>query len=241
MRGSSTASTSPIPLTTDSPLSGRGAMTGSASASGAPPPAATVAGPRRQRSSPGGPAVDDVAMIYLVDAVRAFADRIVIHGRFASTPPIDCQQVEVRTSWDSQTELANRAYFAERLHYELAWPARTESHLAVMFTGVHGLAAVNATWGYETGIRVFSLVTGRLVASLRSPDTLTRVGASQFAVICPDLIDVEQAMIVADRMRAATGAGILIAGRHVTLSLSVSVAFARHRSIQMADKSAVEQ
>jgi diguanylate cyclase (GGDEF)-like protein len=165
-------------------------------------------------------------------AGRVFPDRIVIHERAADIPPTDVQQLEVLTSWDPRTESATRAHFAELLRHELARPIGSTRRLAVLFAGIHGLAAVNATWGHETGIRVLSLVTGRLLDSLRWPNTLTRVGATQFAVICPDLMDAEQAMNVADRMRAATGAAIHTAGCHVTLSLSVSVGFAKYKSIQ---------
>jgi GGDEF domain-containing protein len=123
--------------------------------------------------------------------------------------------------------LANWESFAERLIHELTHPVHEGRRLAVLFTHVHGLAAVNLTGADTSCARALGLLTRRLRNSLRPPDTLIRIGESRFAVICPNLSDAEQAMNVADRMRAATAAPLLVAGHDVALTLSVSVALTR--------------
>ena len=100
--------------------------------------------------------------------------------------------------------------------------------LAILFIRVQGLAAVIVTGEDRSCARLLGLLTWRLWNSLRAPDILIRISGNEFAVICPDLSDAEQAMNVADRMRAAAAAPLLVVGDDIALTLSVSVDFTRY-------------
>ena len=159
---------------------------------------------------------------------RAVRDMVVVQGRYPGMWPIQVHRLPNRMSWEHRSELANWESFAERLNHELAHPVHWGHRLAILFIRVQGLAAVILAGEEKSRARLLGLVTWRLWNSLRAPDTLTRISGTEFAVICPDLSDAEQAMNVADRMRAATAVPVSVAGDDIALTLSVSVAFTRY-------------
>jgi GGDEF domain-containing protein len=159
---------------------------------------------------------------------RAFRDWIVVQGRHRGRWPVRLHQLPTQMSWDHRAELANWESFADRLNHELAHPVRWGHRLAILFIRIQGLAAVVLTGEDKSCAHLLGLLTWRLWNSVRPPDTLTRISRNEFTVICPDLSDAEQAMNVADRMRAAMAAPLSVAGDDIALPLSVSVAFTRY-------------
>lgn len=86
---------------------------------------------------------------------------------------------------DAMTGLATRALFDDHLALELARSRRNGSFLAVFVLGLE--FPVSRDPGDQR--RWMRMVGERLRSSLRQGDTIARVGATEFAVIVPDLRD----------------------------------------------------
>lgn len=133
-------------------------------------------------------------------------------------------ELEAHADRDPLTGLANRAAFMNRLRHEIARSVRTGADVAVLFADVDGLKAVNDTYGHEAGDDVLMGLGRRLAESLRPEDTLARMGGDEFAVVCADLLDLDQALTLAERLRAAAAEPIAIRGGHLSVTVSVGVA-----------------
>jgi diguanylate cyclase (GGDEF)-like protein len=85
-------------------------------------------------------------------------------------------------------ELSSRAALAGKLSKLLAGGAQEGTRGAFLLVGVNGLTDINATFGYDIGDEVISVVCQRLATAVRDGDCLGRLSSSKFGVLlqCDD-------------------------------------------------------
>jgi len=125
---------------------------------------------------------------------------------------------------DSLTGLVNRSHFLECTEQALR---RNERHLArvgVVFVDLDGFKQVNDLGGHALGNRVLLAVASRLRNAVRSADLVARIGGDEFAVLCEDLANDEQANFVVRRIAATLAEEIELDGEAWPVSASVGCA-----------------
>jgi two-component system cell cycle response regulator len=126
---------------------------------------------------------------------------------------------------DSLTELWNRATILETLQRELTRSRRENQPLAVIMADIDHFKQINDMHGHLVGDRVLRQTAQRLLAMLRTYDTVGRYGGEEFLVVLPGC-GASEALTLAERLRECMEAEP-IADNHqalrVTLSLGVSV------------------
>jgi diguanylate cyclase (GGDEF)-like protein len=109
-------------------------------------------------------------------------------------------------SSDGLTGVANRRTFDERLATEWKRCIKAKSQLAIVFVDVDYFKAFNDSYGHIAGDACLQQVAHALGACVkRTNDVLARYGGEEFAAILPSTT-LEEAIIVAERMRAAVEA-----------------------------------
>jgi diguanylate cyclase (GGDEF)-like protein/PAS domain S-box-containing protein len=126
--------------------------------------------------------------------------------------------------YDFLTRLPNRTLFDERLSQALALAERSKQLVAVMLIDMNGFKAVNDVFGRAEGDRLLSITADRLLATLRTCDTLARIGGDEFAVLCVDIESSRVASVLANRLRASVCKRLVCNGVTFTPSLSIGVA-----------------
>ncbi len=101
---------------------------------------------------------------------------------------------------DGLTGLPNRELLRDRFAFYRAHADRNNTQIAVLFVDLDGFKAVNDCCGHESGDYVLKQVARRLKACVRESDTVARYGGDEFVVIANDLVDVQQASVVADEI-----------------------------------------
>lgn len=103
---------------------------------------------------------------------------------------------------DSLTGLPNRALFMDRLQHCIARSRRSNELFAVFFLDVDRFKLVNDSLGHMTGDALLVQIAERLRDSLRSPDTVARVGGDEFLLLLEDT-GMDEAVMVAERLLEA--------------------------------------
>ncbi|SHH79212.1 bifunctional diguanylate cyclase/phosphodiesterase [Ferrimonas marina] len=84
---------------------------------------------------------------------------------------------------DALTGLPNRAMFHHELAKSLGSIGRTDEQIALMFLDLDEFKRVNDTLGHDIGDELLKTVANRLQKSVRSMDTVCRLGGDEFTVI----------------------------------------------------------
>ncbi len=106
---------------------------------------------------------------------------------------------------DPLTGAANRPGIEREAARALEAAMRDGTPLSLLILDLDHFKAINDRYGHAAGDKVLREVTAAWQAQLRGRDPLGRIGGEEFVVVCPDT-GLEQALVVADRLRDATNA-----------------------------------
>ena len=109
------------------------------------------------------------------------------------------------TLLDPLTGIANRPGIEREAARALDAAIRDDTPLSLLMLDLDHFKAINDRYGHAAGDKVLRAVTAAWQAQLRGRDPLGRVGGEEFVVVCPDT-SLEQALVVAGRLREATNA-----------------------------------
>lgn len=126
--------------------------------------------------------------------------------------------------YDDLTGLPNRRLFHDRLRIALARARRTERRMALLFVDIDRFKEVNDELGHAAGDRLLQEISSRLAQCARGSDTVARFGGDEFVMLADELAQPDDAALVADKIRAAVGAPLMIADRIVQVSASIGIA-----------------
>ena len=136
---------------------------------------------------------------------------------------------------DALTGLSNRALFLDRVEHALARRNRNALDTAVLFLDLDRFKSVNDTFGHSAGDELLVAVARRMESVVRPGDTVCRLGGDEFAVLCEELGDERDALVVADRVAKAVGAPVVVSGHQVCVTASIGIAFATTAAYETAD------
>ncbi|MEC7815627.1 MAG: sensor domain-containing diguanylate cyclase [Pseudomonadota bacterium] len=134
-------------------------------------------------------------------------------------------ELEEMATRDPLTGLFNRREFTRVLNEELERANRYERPMALLWIDFDRFKDINDTWGHAAGDAVLCDVSHTLLDSVRSVDTVGRIGGEEFVVVLPEL-DVEEAREAAERLRIRVREQpvSLDSGHDVNLTISIGVA-----------------
>jgi diguanylate cyclase (GGDEF)-like protein len=143
-------------------------------------------------------------------------------------PAADVAALARQASHDELTGLANRGLLGDRVTQALA--RRRDEHclLALLYLDLDRFKSVNDGFGHAAGDAALRTLASRLTACLRPSDTAARIGGDEFVLLCDDLSEAEDALVIVDRALAAAAAPLAVGDGTVEVRASVGVAFGEH-------------
>ncbi|MCL6753632.1 CHASE2 domain-containing protein [Nostoc sp. CCCryo 231-06] len=176
---------------------------------------------------------DSAGNFFLVGVIRDITQRKLMEEQLKRTAAeLLCSNKELKLKedhlrhlayHDPLTGLSNRKFFAEQLCESLHWAQHNNLLLGVLFIDLDGFKQINDTLGHEAGDRLLTTIAGRLSNSLRSSDTVSRLGGDEFTVILRAIPNVQIAAKIAAQILTSISKPVVLDGYAIRVSASIGI------------------
>ncbi|MFZ6719309.1 diguanylate cyclase domain-containing protein [Undibacterium sp. Ji49W] len=133
-------------------------------------------------------------------------------------------RLAILNNHDSLTKLPNRHYFHRLLTNCLDDAVASDELAALMFIDLDHFKGLSESFGYDAGDLILTTMANRLCAVLRSTDTLCRVDGDEFAVIMPQVGNLDVVKTLAERLVQAIHQPMTLRGKQIVITASIGVA-----------------
>jgi diguanylate cyclase (GGDEF)-like protein/PAS domain S-box-containing protein len=135
------------------------------------------------------------------------------------------EQLQHEAMHDVMTGLPNRAMFIDHLELAIARAQRNEARkFAVLYVDLDRFKIINDSLGHAVGDQLLKEVALRLWKCVRAGDTVARLGGDEFVLLLEDIYEENEAIEVAERIKAELAAPFTLNGREVYTTVSIGVA-----------------
>jgi diguanylate cyclase (GGDEF)-like protein/PAS domain S-box-containing protein len=124
---------------------------------------------------------------------------------------------------DYLTHLPNRLLLDDRLAQAMVAAGRHQQQLAVLFVDVDRFKHINDSLGHAIGDELLVSVARRLVASVRSTDTVSRQGGDEFVILLSNIAHMADAAISANKILAALSQPHRVKEHDLQITASVGI------------------
>jgi len=140
-------------------------------------------------------------------------------------------EAEVLATTDALTSIANRYFFEQRLHHEIARANRFNEALSLIAMDIEHFKNINDLQGHIAGDMVLIKITNLINNHVREIDVFARWGGDEFMILLPNTSQVE-AENVAEKFRSLIADENIIQGHCVTASFGVAELVSKESSEQ---------
>ncbi len=158
----------------------------------------------------------------LIDIHGAITHFIAVHEDITARKDAEAR-IEQMAYHDALTGLCNRAELQKRLEQAVGHARRHSRSMALHFIDLDRFKVVNDTLGHAVGDALLKSVAERIQGCLRASDTAARIGGDEFAVLQPEVANLEGAAALARKIIGVMAAPFRLSGRDLYTSLSVGI------------------
>ena len=124
---------------------------------------------------------------------------------------------------DTLTKLPNRTLLQDRLSQAITTAGRNGTRIAILFVDLDGFKHINDSLGHAIGDRLLQSVAKRLLAAVRTSDTVSRIGGDEFVVLLSEVAHAGDAGVKAGKILAALNAPLEIDQHNLRVTASIGV------------------
>lgn len=161
-----------------------------------------------------------------INAVKDDAGNIINHFAIFSDllQKMAVEELDHLKHYDPLTDLPNRALLEDRLESAITHARQYERFIGVIFLNLDHFHTVNDLFGHGGGDDILTITALRLVDSVPSQATVTRLSADTFVVVLPDINTTEEIGRFAERITQRLYQPFTLSVQQVQLSACLGVA-----------------
>jgi diguanylate cyclase (GGDEF)-like protein/PAS domain S-box-containing protein len=175
-----------------------------------------------------GRVLGTITLYYRTKQSAPEADHALVErATHMATIAFERDQVEIQLNYlathDPLTHLPNRHLFEINLNKAIAQSQQSNSMFALMFIDLDRFKNVNDELGHNFGDELLKHVAKRLIGTVRSSDTVGRLGGDEFTVILENIEHPRDAEIIAEKLVQILSSRFQIEGNDVFISCSIGI------------------
>ena len=151
---------------------------------------------------------------------------VIVTARIVDAEVAALRALEDMARHDELTGLVNRHAVFDQVSRALQGDVRSGTRVGMVFCDLDGFKSVNDTYGHSAGDALLRSIARRLERAVRSVDVVARIGGDELLVVLNGVRDLDDAVAIAEKIRAEVRQPTPIPGGTVTVSASVGVAVA---------------
>jgi diguanylate cyclase (GGDEF)-like protein/PAS domain S-box-containing protein len=124
---------------------------------------------------------------------------------------------------DGLTGLPNRLLFQDRLDQALALAKTKDTSVGVFFLDIDNFKKINDTLGHDIGDLLLQAVAQRLFLTIRSVDTVARMGGDEFTIILAHMDQKEEAIFLATKVLEVINTPFVFDEHTITITTSIGI------------------
>jgi diguanylate cyclase (GGDEF)-like protein len=129
--------------------------------------------------------------------------------------------LEYESSHDPLTHIRNRRSYEKTVDSEINRSLRYEQPLSLVMFDVDCFKDINDELGHKAGDAVLVEIAGMVERSVRTSDSVFRMGGDEFSIIIPG-VELEGVLRLAEKIRRQVAGQAFVGERKITLSLGVA-------------------
>ncbi len=126
-------------------------------------------------------------------------------------------------NYDNLTGLPNRRLLMNYLSQAITLVRRRALYAAVLFIDLDRFKLINDTLGHSAGDELLKEVAERLKKCVRLSDTVGRLGGDEFIVLLPDIEQIEDIIIICNRINTIFDSHLKIGEHEVSVMMSIGI------------------
>jgi diguanylate cyclase (GGDEF)-like protein/PAS domain S-box-containing protein len=151
-----------------------------------------------------------------VVGVYAILKNITEHKRYE-------HEIWTMAHYDQLTGLANRHQFRVAAEVALAQATEQPCGLGVLFIDLDRFKNINDNLGHDIGDQVLISVAKRMSSCVRSENVLAWMGGDEFAVLVPQMKNIDEAKAIADRIQEVIRRPLVVDQYEFYLTSSIGI------------------
>lgn len=124
---------------------------------------------------------------------------------------------------DALTDLANRAYFFQRINEEAGKSERDKQPFAILFVDLDGFKQINDAYGHQCGDQTLKITAQRLQTLIRKSDIICRLGGDEFGLLLHGLYKSEDLRRFSEKLISLLSEPITIDHHTVRVTASIGI------------------
>lgn len=133
------------------------------------------------------------------------------------------EHIEHLAYYDTLTGLPNRALLNDRLQQALLRAGREHTLAGMLLVDLDRFKLINDALGHKIGDCLLNEAATRLKQCVRQCDTISRQGGDEFVVLLPDLVGIDDATLIAERIRNAIAQSFHLDGHELSVTCSIGI------------------
>lgn len=134
------------------------------------------------------------------------------------------EQLKKIAMYDPLTDLPNRRLLNIKLDNFIKMHNDEDHQIVVCYLDLDGFKAINDACGHDAGDQLLTIVSKRLVNTIKENDFISRIGGDEFVIVLNQLDSIEQAENILKRIVKIVNEPISIGGKFVDISVSLGAA-----------------